>query len=86
MMLDGTIFVRTEALRRWLWERYEEWRWNQRNEAMARAVACYPFEQDAEAALEAMTATETESVVLHELEKPGSAMSWARPGAACWRN
>ena len=67
MMLDGTIFVRTEALRRWLWERYEEWRWNRRNEAMARAVAGYGFEQDAEAALQAMTETETESVILHEL-------------------
>jgi hypothetical protein len=67
MMLDGTIFVRTEALRRWLWERYEEWRWNRRNEAMARAVAGYGFEQDTEAALTAMTECETESVILHEL-------------------
>lgn len=68
MMLDGTVFVRTEALKRWLWERYEEWRFNpKRNEAMARAVACYPFERSPEAALEAMTANETEAVILHEL-------------------
>lgn len=67
MMLDDTIFVRTEALRRWLWERYEEWRWNKRNEAMGRALASYPFERDVEAALQAMTATETESVILHEV-------------------
>ncbi len=67
MLLDGTIFVRTEALRRWLWERYEEWRWNRRNEAMGRAVACHGFERDVEAALQAMTETETESVILHEL-------------------
>jgi hypothetical protein len=68
MMLDGTVFVRTEALRRWLWERYEEWRWNtKRNEAMARAVACHGFERDAEGALDAMTRLETESVILHEL-------------------
>jgi len=67
MMLDDSIFVRTEALRRWLWEKYEEWRWNQRNAAMARAVACYDFETDAEAALAKMTETETESVILHEL-------------------
>jgi len=67
MMLDGTIFVRTEALRRWLWERYEEWRWSRRNEAMGRAVASYDFEQDSEAALQAMTESETESVILHEL-------------------
>jgi hypothetical protein len=67
MMLDGTIFVRTEALRRWLWERYEEWRWNQRNEALGRALAGYGFERDAEAALREMTECETESVILHEL-------------------
>lgn len=67
MMLDETIFVRTEALKRWLWERYEEWRWNRRNEAMGRAIGCYPFEQDSEAALDAMTRTEVESVILHEL-------------------
>ncbi|MDW8323685.1 MAG: hypothetical protein RMK60_06270 [Burkholderiales bacterium] len=68
MMLDGTVFVRTEALRRWLWERYEEWRFNpQRNPALGRALAHYPFARDTQAALEAMTANETETVVLHEL-------------------
>jgi hypothetical protein len=68
MMLDGTVFVRTEALKRWLWERYEEWRFNpKRNEAMARALAHYPFERAPEAALEDMTANETEAVILHEL-------------------
>lgn len=68
MMLNGTVYVRTEALRRWLWERYEEWRWNPgRNEAMARAVACHGFDGDAEAALDRMTRTETESIILHEV-------------------
>lgn len=67
MMLDDTIFVRTESLKRWLWERYEEWRWNRRNEAMGRAVQGYGFERDSEAALHAMTETEVESVILHEL-------------------
>jgi hypothetical protein len=67
MLLDGAIIVRTEALRRWLWERYEEWRWNRRNPALARALACYPFERDTDAALTAMTECETESVILHEV-------------------
>lgn len=78
MMLDGTVFVRTEALKRWLWEKYEEWYWNKRNEAMARTVACYPFERDREAALAAMTDNETESVILHEL---GEARAEADLGA-----
>jgi hypothetical protein len=68
MMLDSTVFVRTEALKRWLWERYEEWRFNpKRNEAMARALSYYPFERSPEAALDAMTYNETEAVILHEL-------------------
>lgn len=67
MYLDRTLFIRTEALRRWLWEKYEEWRWNKKNEAMGRTVAAYPFADAPEAALDAMTATELESVILHEL-------------------
>jgi hypothetical protein len=67
MYLERTLFIRTEALRRWLWEKYEEWRWNKKNEAMGRAVAAYRFTESPEAALEAMTATEMESVILHEL-------------------
>lgn len=67
MMLDDTIFVRTEALRRWLWERYEEWTWNKRNAALGRALDCYGFEGDTQRALEAMTGVETESVILHEI-------------------
>jgi hypothetical protein len=82
MMLDNTIFVRTEALKRWLWERYEEWRWSKRNEAMGRAVACYGFEADPERALQAMTEAETETVILHEL---GEARANAELGEA-WAN
>jgi len=67
MYLDRTLFIRTEALRRWLWEKYEEWRWNHKNEAMGRAVAAYPFDAEPEAALDAMVVTEMESVILHEL-------------------
>lgn len=67
MYLDKTLFIRTEALRRWLWEKYEEWRWNKKNEAMGRAVAAYPFESEPEKALDAFVATEMESVILHEL-------------------
>lgn len=67
MYLDRTLFIRTEALRRWLWEKYEEWRWNKKNDAMGRAVAAYPFAEASEAALDAMVETEMESVILHEL-------------------
>lgn len=82
MLLNGTLFVRTEALRRWLWERYEEWRWNRRNEALGRALAGYGFGEDVEAALQAMTECETETVILHEL---GEAKVAAELGPA-WEN
>jgi len=67
MYIDRTIFLRTEALRRWLWEKYEEWRWSKKNDAMGRALAHYPFSSDPEAALSAMTEAEMEPVILHEL-------------------
>jgi len=67
MLLGDTVFVRTETLRRWLWDRVEEWRWTRQNEALRQALACYPFDADPEGALEAMTRVETESVILHEL-------------------
>lgn len=67
MLLGDTVFVRTETLRRWLWDRIEEWRWTRKNEALRRALACYPFDTDPAGALDAMTRTETESVILHEL-------------------
>lgn len=67
-MLQGrTIFVRQESVRRYLWEKVEESRWTRHNEAMKRALACYPFPTDAEQALDQMLLNETESIVLHEL-------------------
>ncbi len=67
-MLQGrTIFVRQESVRRYLWEKVEESRWSRGNDVMRSALACYPFERDAELALDRMLHNETESIVLHEL-------------------
>jgi hypothetical protein len=67
-MLQGrTIFVRQESVRRYLWEKVEESRWSHGNDVMQRALTCYPFEHDAELALDRMLHNETESIVLHEL-------------------
>jgi len=67
MLLGKDIFVRQESVRRFLWEKIEEWRFNRRNEAMARALACYQYDADAENALESMTQNETDAMILHEL-------------------
>jgi len=72
-MLQGrTIYVRQESVRRFLWERIEEWQWSKRDNAMARALAEYDFIGDTEAALARMADNEMESMILHEI---GEAMA-----------
>ena len=63
-----TIYLREQALRRWLWTRIEEWRWRSSNRALGRAFAIYGLDEgaDSEAALEAMTRGELEAALLHE--------------------
>jgi hypothetical protein len=68
MTLNGTIFVRQDALRRYLWEKVEEWRWKQQEDVpMARAVAAYGNDNDLDRLLDRMTDEETEVAILHEL-------------------
>lgn len=67
-MLQGrTIFLRMESVRRYLWEKIEEWQWRKQGGAMARALVSYDFIADTEAALERMAADQAESMILHEL-------------------
>lgn len=67
MSQGRTIYVRRESLRRMLWEKVEEWRWNKPANAMQNALACYDFDDNPEAALDAMTETELHAVTLHEI-------------------
>jgi Family of unknown function (DUF6866) C-terminal domain/Family of unknown function (DUF6866) N-terminal domain len=67
MSLGRTIFIRRESLRRMLWEKIEEWRWNRPVNAMQRAIDCYDFDTAPEDALEQMTERETRSLLLHEI-------------------
>ena len=67
MTLDGVIFVRRESVRRMIWEKLTEWRWNRARNAMARAFSYYDFDGDLERALDDMTQNEIETVTLHEL-------------------
>ena len=79
MMQNGKIYLRQESLRRYLWERIEEWRLNRGTEATAHALAYYDFERDLETSLDRMTEVETESVVLHEV---GEALAGEHLGEA----
>lgn len=68
MLLGRTIFVRLESVRRLLWEKYDQWQWNDKqNQAMARAFECYDFANSRETALERMAHNEAEAMILHEL-------------------
>jgi len=67
-MLQGrTIFVRLESVRRYLWEKIEEYQWRKQGNAMARALASYDFIADTESALQRMADNELETMILHEL-------------------
>ena len=63
----GTIFVRRDALRRYLSGMVEEWSWKREDNAMGRVVAHYQFEQDPDTALERLLEAELENVILHEI-------------------
>lgn len=62
----GTVIVRREALRQWLWEKAEAWGMKKKPGAMARALAAYDYESDPAAALARMSERETETLILHE--------------------
>jgi hypothetical protein len=64
---NGSILVRRDALRRWLWEKVELWGIRKKGGALASALKAYAFETDPEGALERMTEAETETLILHEL-------------------
>lgn len=66
MALGGNIFIRRESLRRMIWERFEEWRWQKLENSMARAIRLFDLERDPDAALDAMTDSLLDSVLLHE--------------------
>ena len=67
MSLGSNIYIRRESLRRMLWERIEEWRWNRPANAMQDAINCYDFDNSPDEALDRMTDNEVRSVMLHEI-------------------
>ncbi|MEW6163576.1 MAG: Sfum_1244 family protein [Pseudomonadota bacterium] len=62
----GTVIVRREALRQWLWEKAEAWALKQAPGALALALAAHDYASDPRAALERMADAETETLILHE--------------------
>ncbi len=67
MSRDRTIFIRRESLRRMIWEKVEEWRWNRPDNAMKQVLEFYNFATDTGRSLDAMTDMALEAVILHEI-------------------
>ena len=66
-MRDGAIFLRMDAVRRLLWNKYEEWQWKEKDTALGRAFAHYDFERNIERGLDRMAEAESEAMILHEI-------------------
>jgi len=66
-MRDGSIFLRMDAVRRLLWNKYEEWQWKEKDTALGRAFAHYDFEGNIERGLDRMAEAESEAMILHEI-------------------
>ncbi|BAO45380.1 Sfum_1244 family protein [Thiolapillus brandeum] len=67
MTAGQDVFLRREALSRYLWEKYESWGWNRPDNALGRAFASYDFSNDAESALAQMADAELAAAREHEL-------------------
>jgi hypothetical protein len=74
----GAVFLRKESLSRYLWEKYESWRWSQPDNALGWAFAHYDFDGIVEAALRQMTEMELAAVRENE---PGECEASALLGA-----
>ncbi|HEC13165.1 MAG TPA: hypothetical protein ENI80_07930 [Acidiferrobacteraceae bacterium] len=68
MMLDTTIFVRQDAVRRYLWEKIDEWRWNKKpDNPIGRALACHDDAVGTGTTLDLLTDVQTEIAIQHEM-------------------
>lgn len=67
MSHNKNIYIRRESFKRMIWERTDEWRWNRPENAMARAIRCYDFDDALDDSLEKMTNNELDAAILHEI-------------------
>jgi hypothetical protein len=79
---EGNVFLRTDALQRWLAEKAEIWAANQADGAMKAALDCYSRQGSASSMLDRMAEQESETLILHEI---GEAMAEPLLGPS-WRD
>ncbi len=69
MIVRNRIYIRKESLRRFIWEKIEEWRWKSDPDTpMARALEHYHLSSiGVEKTLDAMVDNESDTAILHEI-------------------
>lgn len=68
MLRDNTVFIRKESLRRFLWEKLDEWSLNKsKSNSIGQALAPYYPHKDMEQVLDQITEREIDTLILHEL-------------------
>jgi len=76
------IFIRSESLRRTIWEKVEESLWNKSESPLVRAIGCYDFKNRLEYSLQEMCDKEVKTLVAHEI---GEIKAGNMIGAESWR-
>ena len=74
------IYIRSESLRRTVWEKVEESLWNKGQSPLVRAISCYDFKNNMEDSLTLLCESEIETLVAHEI---GEVLAGKELGE-CW--
>lgn len=86
MSQGSNIYIRRESVRRFMWERIEQWEWNGKKErAMSRAVDCYGGSDNMETLLDTMTENEINTMILHEIGESQTGRDLGRQGQQYWQ-
>lgn len=64
---NGTIYLRRDVLRRWLWEKIELWQSRKGDGALARALEAWALDAENPASFERIVEAQAETMILHEL-------------------
>jgi hypothetical protein len=71
-MREGTVFLRTDALQRWLAEKIEIWSVHEADGSLKSAIDCYTAQGGRENLMQRMAEQESDVLILHEI---GEAMA-----------
>lgn len=92
MLRGAQIFVRQESVRRFVWEKIEEWQWRKQPDSpLSEALARYSAELGAEAGdmetlLDHITERETRAMILHELGEYHAGGQLSGPLGETWED